>query len=101
MSNIVNLENARLEKILRELYEAQKCTFFLEDAMGRVIDKLGLSEEEAIQIARVLADNNYITTKSFLPATFLRPNFIRNFPVVLSAKAIALLKSKDEKNAGE
>ncbi|MBF7083137.1 hypothetical protein IT084_09145 [Desulfallas sp. Bu1-1] len=98
MSNIVNLENARLEKILRELYTAQKCTFFLENAMGRVIDKLGLSEEEAIEIARALMEKNYIATKSFLPATFLRPNFIRNFPVVLSAKAIAFLKSKDENN---
>ncbi|WP_166511946.1 hypothetical protein [Desulfallas thermosapovorans] len=92
MANIVNLENLRLEKILRELYNAQKCTFFLEDAMGKVMDKFSLSEQQAIELAKLLMKNELISSKTFLPATFLRPEYIRSFPIILTTKAIALLK---------
>jgi hypothetical protein len=101
MSNLVNLENIRLEKILRELYTAQKCTFFLEDAMGRIMDRFGFTEQEAIDIAKLLMEKGLVSTKAFLPATFLRPKYIRMFPVVLTAKALALLKNSEEKNKGE
>ncbi|SFF99738.1 hypothetical protein SAMN05660649_00405 [Desulfotomaculum arcticum] len=93
MSSI--MEPEELEKVLRELYHAQKCTFFLEDAMGKVIDNLGLSEQQAIDITKLLIEKKLITTNSFLPATFLRPKYIRMFPVVLSTKAITMMKESD------
>lgn len=96
MNEIINLEEKRLEKILREMYSAQKCSFFLEDVMGRVMDTLEISEAEAIDIARFLMAEGFIATKSFLPATFLRPGHIRMFPVVLTAKAIAFLNQREQ-----
>jgi len=93
MTSIINLEQERLEEILHEMHHAQKCSFFLEDVMGKVMDKLELTEEEAIEIARFLMLNNFISTSAFLPATFLRPGHIRMFPVVLTSKAIALVKN--------
>ncbi|WP_027364151.1 hypothetical protein [Desulfotruncus alcoholivorax] len=101
MSSIMEPEELYLEKILRELYHAQKCTFFLEDAMGKVIDNLGLSEQQAIDITKLLIEKRLITTNSFLPNTFLRPKYIRMFPVVLSTKAINMIKDNDNKNQGE
>lgn len=95
MSNIVNLENKRLEKVLRELYTAQKCTFFLEDAMGKVMDLLEISKEEAIEIAQLLMEKGFVSTKAFLPSTFLRPKYIRMFPVVLTSKALKFLNETD------
>ncbi|HBX23581.1 MAG TPA: hypothetical protein DEF34_08130 [Desulfotomaculum sp.] len=93
MTSISSLEQKRLEEILREMHQAQKCSFFLEDVMGKVMDKLELTEEEAIELVRFLMNNHFISTGSFLPATFLRPGHIRMFPVVLTSKAIALVNS--------
>ncbi|WP_347491140.1 hypothetical protein [Desulfoscipio sp. XC116] len=92
MTDIINMENLRLEKILRELYNAQKCTFFLENAMDKIMNQFSLSEQQAIELAKILMDKNLISTNAFLPATFLRPQHIRSFPIVLTAKAIAILK---------
>lgn len=101
MSGITEPEELQLEKVLRGLYQAQKCTFFLEDAMGKVIDNLGLSEQQAIDLTKLMIEKKLITTNSFLPATFLRPKYIRMFPVVLSTKAISMIKDTDKKNQGE
>lgn len=81
-----------MEKILRELYTAQKCTFFLEDAMGKIMDQFSLSEQQAIDLAKQLMESGLISSKTFLPATFLRPKYIRSLPIILTAKAISLLK---------
>jgi len=97
MTSIISLEQKRLEEILREMHHAQKCSFFLEDVMGKVIDKLELSEEEAIEIARFLINNQFISTGSFLPATFLRPGHIRMFPIVLTSKALLWLTTGNKK----
>ncbi len=96
MTSVINLEQKRLEKILSEMHQAQKCSFFLEDVMGKVMDKLELSDSEAIEIARFMMDQNLVSTSSFLPAVFLRPAHIRMFPVVLTSKAIALIKNEHE-----
>lgn len=96
MPDLIDLEEKRLEQILGEMYTAQKCSFFLEDVMGKVMDTLEIPDEEAIEIARFLMAGGFIATKSFLPATFLRPGHIRMFPVVLTAKAIAFLNRKEK-----
>ncbi|AGL01584.1 hypothetical protein [Desulfoscipio gibsoniae] len=94
MTSMLSLENLRLEKILRELYTAQKCTFFMEDAMGKIMDQFSLSEQQAIELAKMLMDKQLISTNAFLPATFLRPRYIRCFPIVLTAKAISMVNKK-------
>lgn len=99
MSDPINIDHLSLDEILSELYMAQKCTFFLEDMVGRVIDQMGLTDDEAIAVMKVLVEKGYVSTKSFLPATFLNHKYIRYFPVVLSSKAIALLK-KNNQNKG-
>jgi len=81
-----------LEKILRELYTAQQCSFFMEDAMDKIMNRYSLSEEHAIELVKLLIEKKLISSKSFLQATFLRPMNIHWFPIVLSAKAIKLLK---------
>jgi carbamate kinase len=92
MTGIANLDKLCLEKLLRELYTAQQCSFFMEDAMDKIINRFSLSEEQAIELTKLLMEKKLISTKSFLPATFLRPRNIHRFPIVLSAKAINLLK---------
>jgi len=92
MTDAINLEEKQLTQILLEMHRAQKCSFFLEDVMGSVMDKLGYSEEEAIEIIKFLMAHHFISTKSFLPRLYLKPEYVRMFPVVLTAKAITLTK---------
>ncbi len=91
MTNIVK-DRLPLEKLLRELYTAQQCSFFMEDAMNKIMNRFSLSEEQAIELTKLLMEKELISTKSFLPAAFLRPRNIRSFPIVLSTKAINLIK---------
>jgi len=97
LPNTVQFEDIFLEEIICELYHAQKCTFFLEDAMGKIMDTMGLSEQQAIDVVKNLMEKELITTRSFLPATFLRPSYIRMFPIVLTSKAIARIKENEIK----
>lgn len=95
-----NLDSLQLNltKLLRELYNAQQCSFFMEDAMKKIIEQFCLSEQQAIKLVGLLIKEELILTKSFLPAVFLRPQYIHNFPIVLSAKAIKLLRENRADN---
>jgi len=92
----LHLEENRIREILNELYTAQKCSFFLEELMGKVMDNLNINGEEAVQIVEFLIAEGLINTKSFMPKYFLRPDRIRMFPVVLTAKAITLLNARQQ-----
>ncbi|KAF1085380.1 hypothetical protein SPSYN_01516 [Sporotomaculum syntrophicum] len=94
MAGILDLAQLNLTRLLYELYSAQQCSFFMEDAMKKTMDRYCLSEQQAIELARLLMKEELISTKGFLPSVFLRPQYIHNFPIVLSAKAIKLLRKK-------
>ncbi len=98
MADILDLVQLNITKLLRELYTAQQCSFFMEDAMKKIMDRYYLSEHQAIELARLLMKEELITTKGFLPDVFLRPQYIHNFPIVLSAKAIKLLRENSADN---
>ncbi len=98
MTCTVNMDKLCLQKILRELYTAQKCSFFMENTMDKIMSQFSLSEQQAIQLAKLLMEKELISTKAFLPAVFLRTQNIHNFPIVLSTKAINLLKESSTDN---
>ncbi len=89
----LHVEENRIKEILNELYTAQKCSFFLEEVMGTVMDNLNIDGEEAVQIVKLLINEGFINTKSFMPKYFLRPDRIRMFPIVLTARAITFLNT--------
>jgi len=92
MNSSISRAKLPLQKLLRELYTAQQCSFFIEDGMDKIMHKFSLSEEQAIDLVKLLMKDKLITTKAFLPAVFLCSRNIRHFPIVLSTKAIKLLK---------
>lgn len=86
------LEHRRMIKILREMYYAQMECFFMDEVMAKVMERMGLSEEEAVETVKYCLDQGWLKTGHFKPELFLRADYIRSFPVTLTSKAITLLK---------
>jgi len=97
MNSSLNQAKLPLRKLLGELYTAQQCSFFMENGMNRIMHKFALSEEQAIDLVKLLIKDKLISTKFFLPAAFLCPQNIHHFPILLSTKAIKLLKVSNGK----
>lgn len=91
MADLLDLEQLNLIGVLRELYTAQQCSFFAENAMQKIMEQYCLSKEQAIELAKLLIKEELISTKGFLTAMFLCPQHIQNFPLILNTKAIKLL----------
>lgn len=94
MGNVISFKEERCFKVLVELYNAQMCSFFPDDAMPRVMDKLGFSEDEMIQYVRYFLEKKYLRVSAYKPSYFLRPGYIQNFPVTLTSSALTWIKSK-------
>lgn len=97
MGEIIDLEEEKCLSVLSEMYNAQMESFFPDDALPKVMDKLELSEEEAIKYVKYFLEKDYLKVSAYKPAYFLRPGYIQNFPVTLTSKALSWLKSKGRK----
>ena len=91
-SEIVDLEEERLKKMLAEIYTAQMEHFFSDDMMGDLIQKLGIDEEEAISLISCLLSRGWIKCLGIKEKFFLRPGFISGMPVVLTTTGLAVVK---------
>lgn len=79
-------------KVLREMYHAQMESFFPHEAMPKVMERLGLSDEEAIAYVKYFLENGLVKKPAHRPSFFLRAGYIQSFPVTLTSSGISLLK---------
>lgn len=84
-------------EVLREMYEAQMRSPFPDDAMPKVMEKLSLSEEEAIAYVKQFLAEGLLKRTAMKPAYFLRPGYIHCFPLTVSSAGLQRLKESAEK----
>ncbi|MFZ5590354.1 MAG: hypothetical protein ACOY81_00880 [Bacillota bacterium] len=92
---VVSLEEKRLKEILAQMYRLQMENFFSDGIMPALMDKAGLSEEQAIQVLQQLIERGYLCTGNFKARYFLRPGYVHCFPVVISAQGLSWLKCSE------
>jgi len=92
MGEVINIEDAQCLNVLKEMYNAQMASFFPDDAMPRVMDKLELSEEEAMNYVKYFLEKGFLKKPAHKLSFFLRPGYIQSFPVTLTSRGLALLK---------
>jgi hypothetical protein len=95
MSAVLNIEDEKCVNVLKEMYNAQVASFFADDAMPKVMDKLGLSEEEAMEYLKYFLEEGLIKKPALKPAFFFRPGFVQCFPVTLTARGLSKVKTED------
>lgn len=90
-NGIVSLEEKRLKEILSQMYKLQMENFFSDGIMPALMQKMGLSEEQAIETLQQLIERGYLCTGNFKARYFLRPGYVHCFPVVISAQGLGWL----------
>lgn len=86
------MEQQKYLKVLQVMYDIQAESFFPIEAMPKVIERLGLSEEEAVDYVKYFLDEGLLKKPAHKSSFFLRAGNIRNFPVILTSNGIARLK---------
>ncbi|ACV64235.1 hypothetical protein Dtox_3518 [Desulfofarcimen acetoxidans DSM 771] len=86
MGNENNGLNA--ERLLAYLYIAQQHSFFGDLAMGKLLQKLDISNNELIAFLKECIDMDWLSVKNFNARYFLRPECVADFPVIISSTGI-------------
>jgi len=92
VSIILDIDNEQCLNVLREMYNAQVASFYPDYAMPKVMDKLGLAEEEAIQYVDFFLDQGLIKKPAHKASFFYRPGYIQSFPVTFTARGLSVVK---------
>ncbi|MDA8333772.1 MAG: hypothetical protein M0Z41_02095 [Peptococcaceae bacterium] len=80
------------EEFLAALYRHQQGCFYPDAIMGRVMEELSLPPGEAAALLEKCLVEGWLAVPGFRPARYLAPERVHAFPVVLSARALALLR---------
>ena len=93
MQNNNNGLNA--EKLLAYLYIAQQHSFFGDLAMGKLLQKLDISDVELIDFLKECIEKGWLSVKNFNARYFLRPECVVDFPVIISSDGIKYLNENN------
>ncbi|GBF34577.1 hypothetical protein DCCM_3696 [Desulfocucumis palustris] len=88
-----DLAEQRLEKALAEVYDMQMRHFFADDLMPELMEKMGIDENEAIELIGCLLERGWVKCVGGKQRFFLRPGYIGGMPVVLTSSGISKLKN--------
>ncbi len=91
-SRIVDLDEERLRKCLVQVYQFQAGNCLPDEIMPRVMKKMGLDDEAAIDLIKSFIRLGWISTGNIKEKFFLRPGHIRSFPVVISARGLEKIR---------
>ena len=92
MSIILDIGHKQCLNVLNEMYNAQIASFYPDDAMPKVMDKLNLSEEDTIQYVEFFLDQGLIKKPAHKASFFYRPGCIQSFPVTFTARGLSVVK---------
>lgn len=79
------------DEFIAVCYRHQQGSFFPQEIMSRVMDELSLPAGEAVTLLEQCLAKGWLSTAGVRPARFLSPERVEYFPVILSARALALL----------
>lgn len=82
---VMDFNEERLKKSLCQIYTIQLSNCLPDNMMPRIMEKLGLDEEGAIELLGSLIKLGWLSTGHIIPKFYLRPGFVAWFPVVVSA----------------
>lgn len=91
-SRIVDLDEARLKECLDQIYLIQKENCMPDRIMPAAMERLSLDDEGAIDLIESFIRLGWINTRHIKEKFFLRPGFVRCFPVVLSAGGLEKIR---------
>lgn len=83
-----------LEKMLQELYKAQKHILFQEMMMQIFAEQTGLKEEQIITVLKKMIQRNWLVADGVKEKFFLRPGYVMSFPVVISSAGLEYLEQQ-------
>jgi len=93
----LNLDDKnKLKNLLNELYEAQKRASFADRTMQVFIEKIKLTEEEAVQMLHKMIEEGWLVVNKYKMKFLKRPGYIFNFPVVISKEGLKIIKKSGE-----
>ncbi len=91
-NRIVDLDEERLRRCLGQVYQIQMRNCFPDEIVPEIMEKIGLDEEGAIELIKSFIRMGWISTGNVREKFFLRPGYIRSFPVVISALGLEKIK---------
>lgn len=89
---VVDLDKERLKKCLDQIYQIQIQNCPPDEIMPRAMEKMGLDEEGAIEMVKSFIRLGWISTGNIKEKFFLRPGYVKCFPVVISARGLEKLR---------
>ncbi|KJS68473.1 MAG: hypothetical protein JL50_05780 [Peptococcaceae bacterium BICA1-7] len=81
-----------MKKSLCQIYAVQLSNCLPDQAMPRIMEKLGLDEEGAIELLNSLIRLGWLSTGHIIPKFYLRPGFVSFFPVIVSTSGRAKIE---------
>ena len=90
-----NNNDLNAEKLLAYLYIAQQHSFFGDLAMGKLLQKLDISNEELIDFLKECIEKDWLSVKNFNAKYFLRPECVIDFPIIISSGGIKYLNENN------
>lgn len=91
-NQIVDLDEERLKRCLDQVYQIQIKNCLPGEMMPQIMEKIGLDEEGAVELVKSFIRLGWISTGNIKEKFFLRPGYIRSFPVVISALGLEKIK---------
>lgn len=88
-----DLMEQRLKRALAEVYDMQMRHFFSDDLMPDLMEKMGIDENEAIELMGCLLEKGWVKCIGGKQKFFLRPGFICGMPLVLTSSGLSELKN--------
>lgn len=83
-----------LGEMLNQLYQAQQHILFQDMVMKFFLEKTGLKEEEIILALKKMIARQWLVCDGVKRKFFLRPNYVQNFPVIVSSAGLEYLEQQ-------
>jgi hypothetical protein len=88
----MDYDEERLKKCLARIYEIQVRNCLPDDIMPKAMEKLDLDEKRAIDLLNSFILRGWLSTGNIKKNFFLRPGYVRSFPVIISAAGLEKIK---------
>lgn len=86
------LDDVALATLLCRVHHISKECFFADDVMPRVMEKMIMPEDYAIELINKFMARGWLVTKGIKEKFFLRPGYIAGFPIIISKEALAVIR---------
>ena len=88
-------ESLTADELLAYLYIAQQHSFFGDMAMGKLLQKLDITNVELIDFLKECIEKGWLSVKNFNARYFLRLECVVDFPIIISSDGIKYLNESN------